>query len=70
MDPVDCTGFVFDSSAGLWVVLHDLPGANFAININLPKNHFLLSRGSQQVIVGCLNNLEIGEMIAEKPYEV
>ena len=64
MDPVDFTISMFNSSAGLWVVLHDLTGPDFPIDINLPEYYFPVSRGSQQVVVGCLRNLQIREMFA------
>lgn len=70
VDPVDATISIFYSSAGLRVVLHDLPGPDFTMDIDLPKYHFLLCRGSQHIDVGSLNNLQIGEMLAEEPDEV
>ncbi len=70
MDPVDATISIFYSSAGLRVVLHDLTGTDFPIDIDLPKYHFFLCRGSQQVVVGSLNNLQIGEMFVEEPEKV
>ena len=68
--PIDSSIPVFNASAGLRVVLHDLPGADFSIDINLPEYYFPVSRGSQQVVVGCLRNLQIREMFAEEPDEV
>ena len=70
MDPVDAAISSFDASAGGWIVLHDLAGPDFPIDINLPKNYFLPSRGSQQVVVGCLSNLQIGEMYTKESNEV
>ena len=64
MNPVNTTIPSFDASAGLWVVLHDLTGPDFPIDINLPEYYFPVSRGSQQVVVGCLRNLQIREMFA------
>ena len=64
MYPVDATISGFDAPAGLWVVLHDLTGPDFPIDINLPEYYFPVSRGSQQVVVGCLRNLQIREMFA------
>lgn len=40
------------------------------MDIYLPKNHFFVSCGSQQVVVGCFGNLYVGEIFAEEPYEV
>ena len=70
MHPIDSSIPVFNASAGLRVVLHDLPCADFPIDINLPEYYFPVSRGSQQIVVGCFGNLQIGEMFAEEPYEV
>ena len=70
VDPVDATISGFDAPAGGWIVLHDLPGPNFSMDIDLPEYHFLLYRGTQQVVVGSLGNLQIGEMFAEEPDEV
>ena len=70
MGPVDATISGFDAPAGLRVVLHDLPGTDFPMDIDLPEYHFFLCRGTQQVVVGCLNNLQIGKMCAEEPDEV
>lgn len=70
VDPVDATISIFYSSAGLRVVLHDLPSPDFTMDIDLPEYHFLLCRGTQQVVVGCLSNLKIGEMFVEEPDEV
>ena len=70
VDPVDATISIFYSSAGLRVVLHDLPSPDFPMDIDLPEYHFFLCRGSQQVVVGCLGNLQIGEMFAEEPDKV
>ena len=70
VDPVDATISGFDASAGGWIVLHDLTGTDFPMDIDLPEYHFLLCRGTQQVVVGCLGNLQIGEMFAEKPDKV
>ena len=50
--------------------MHDLPGADVPVDINLPKNNFSVSCGSQQVVVGCFGNLYVGEIFAEEPYEV
>ncbi len=38
--PIDSSIPVFNASAGLRVVLHDLPGADFSIDINLPEYYF------------------------------
>lgn len=62
--PIDSSIPVFNASAGLWVVLHDFTGPDFPIDINLPEYYFLLSRGTQQIVVGCLCNLQIREMFA------
>lgn len=70
VDPVDATISGFDTPAGLRVVLHDLPGPNFPMDIDLPEYHFLLYRGTQQVVVGCLSNLKIGKIFAEEPDKV
>lgn len=70
MNPVDSTITCFYASAGSWVVLHDLSGADFPVDIDLPENNFFASRGTQQVVVRCFGNLQIGEIFAEKPYEV
>jgi len=70
VDPVDATISGFDAPAGLRVVLHDLPGPNFSMDIDLPEYHFLLYRGTQQVVVGSLGNLQIGKMFAEEPDKV
>lgn len=70
VDPVDATISIFYSPAGLRVVLHDLTGPDFPMDIDLPEYHFLLYRGTQQVVVGCLSNLKIGEMFVEEPDEV
>ena len=70
VDPVDATISGFDASASGWIVLHDLPGPNFPMDIDLPEYYFLLCRGTQQVVVGCLSNLKIGEMFVEEPDEV
>lgn len=70
MYPVDSAISGFYASAGLWVVLHNLSGADFPVDINLPKNNFSVSCGSQQVVVGCFGNLYVGEIFAEEPYEV
>lgn len=56
--------------AGLRVILHDLPGADLSIDINLPEYYFLLYRGAQQVVVDCLGNLQIRKMFAEEPDKV
>ena len=47
MDPVDATISGFDAPAGLRVVLHDLTGPYFSMDINLPEYYFLLYRGAQ-----------------------
>lgn len=70
VDPVDATISGFDAPAGDWIVLHDLPGPNFSMDIDLPEYHFLLYRGTQQVVVGCLSNLKIGKIFAEEPDKV
>ena len=70
MHPVNSTIPVFNASAGLRVVLHDLPCADFPIDINLPEYYFPVSRGTQQVVVGCLRNLQIREMFAKESDEV
>ena len=70
MDPVDATISGFDAPAGGWIVLHDLPGTDFPMDIDLPEYHFLLCRGTQQVVVGCLSNLKIGKIFAEEPDKV
>ena len=70
MNPVDSTISMFNSSTGLWVVLHDLTGPDFPIDINLPEYYFPVPRGSQQVVVGSLCNLQIGEMFAEEPDKI
>ena len=70
VNPVDSTISMFNSSTGLWVVLHDLTGPDFPIDINLPEYYFPVSRGSQQIVVGCFGNLQIGEMFAEESNEV
>lgn len=70
VDPVDATISGFDAPAGGWIVLHDLTGTDFPIDIDLPEYHFLLYRGTQQVVVGCLNNLYIREMITQEPDKV
>ena len=70
MHPVDSTISMFNSSAGLWVVLHDLSGADFSININLPEDYFPVPRGTQHIVVGRFSNLQIGKMFAEESDEV
>jgi len=40
------------------------------MDIDLPEYHFLLCRGTQQVVVGCLGNLKIRKMFAKEPDEV
>jgi hypothetical protein len=70
VDPVDATISIFYSSAGLRVVLHDLTGTDFPMDIDLPEYHFLICRGTQQVVVGCLGNLKIGKIFAEEPDKV
>lgn len=70
VDPVDAAISVFDAPAGGWIVLHDLTGTDFPIDIDLPEYHFLLYRGTQQVVVGCLGNLKIRKMFAEEPDKV
>lgn len=70
MDPVDATISGFDAPTGGWIVLHDLPGPNFSMDIDLPEYHFLIYRGTQQVVVGCLGNLKIRKMFAEEPDKV
>ena len=70
VDPVDATISDFDAPTGGWIVLHDLTGTDFPMDIDLPEYHFLLCRGTQQVVVGCLGNLQIGEMFVEEPDEV
>ena len=64
MGPVDAAISIFYSSASLWVILHDLTGPDFPFDINLPEYYFLLCRGTQQVVVGCLSNLQIREIFA------
>ena len=70
VDPVDATISGFDAPAGDWIVLHDLTGTDFPMDIDLPEYHFLLYRGTQQVVVGCLSNLKIGKIFAEEPDKV
>ena len=70
VDPVDATISGFDAPAGGWIVLHDLTGTDFPMDIDLPEYHFLLYRGTQQVVVGCLGNLKIRKMFAEEPDKV
>lgn len=70
VDPVDDTISGFDAPAGDWIVLHDLPGPDFPMDIDLPEYHFLLCRGTQQVVVGCLSNLKIRKIFAEEPDKV
>ena len=70
VDPVDATISGFDAPTGGWIVLHDLTGTDFPMDIDLPEYHFLLYRGTQQVVVGCLGNLKIGKMFAEEPDKV
>lgn len=70
VDPVDSAISCFYASAGLRVVLHDLSGADFSVDIYLPKNYFFVSCGSQQVVVGCFGNLYVGEIFAEETDEV
>ena len=70
MNPVNATIPSFDASAGLWIVLHDLTGPDFSININLPKYYFPVPRGTQHIVVGRFSNLQIGKMFAEESDEI
>ena len=70
MYPINSSISGFYTSTGLRVVLHDLTGPDFPIDINLPEYYFPVPRGSQQVVVGCFGNLQIGEMYAEESNEV
>ena len=68
--PIDSSIPVFNASAGLRVVLHDLPCADFPIDINLPEYYFPVSRGTQHIVVGRFSNLQIGKMFAKESDEV
>ena len=70
VDPVDATISGFDAPAGGWIVLHDLTGPDFPMDIDLPEYHFLLYGGSQHIVICCLGNLQIGKMLAEEPDKV
>lgn len=70
VNPVDSAITGFYASAGLRDVLHDLPCANSPLDINLPEYHFILSCGTQHIVVGRFSNLKIGKMFAEESDEV
>ena len=68
--PIDCTGFVFDSSAGLRVILHDLTGANLPIDIDLPEDYLFVLCGTQGILSDCIVDLLIVEMMPKKEDEI
>ena len=70
MYPVDRSGFVLYPLACLGIVLHDLPGTDFSIDIDLPKNNLVIFCGSQGIVFYCFLNFFFGEKIAKKAHEV
>lgn len=70
MYPVDCSGFVFYPLACLGVVLHDLPGTDFSIDVDLPKNNLVIFCGSQGIVFYCGFDFLFRKIVAEKAYEV
>lgn len=68
--PIDCTGFVFDSSAGLRVILHDLTGANLPIDIDLPEDYLFVLCGTQGILTDCIVDLLFVKMMPKKVDEM
>ena len=68
--PIDCAGFVFDSSAGLRVILHDLTGADLPIEIDLPEDYLFVLCGTQGILSDCIVDLLIVEMMPKKEDEI
>ena len=68
--PIDCTGFVFDSSAGLRVILHDLTGADLPIDIDLPEDYLFVLSSTQGVVIHCFFDLLFVEMLPKKEDEI
>lgn len=68
--PIDCTGFVFDSSAGLRVILHDFAGTDLPIEIDLPEDYLFVLRSTQGVVIHCFFDLLFVEMLPKKADEI
>ena len=68
--PIDCPGFVFDSSSCLRVILHDFSGADLLIDIDLPKDYLFVFCGSQGVAFNCFINQLFLEMLPKETNEI
>ena len=68
--PIDCAGFVFDSSAGLRVILHDLTGADLPIEIDLPEDYLFVLRSTKGILTDCFVDLLFVEMLPKKADEM
>lgn len=70
MYPVDCTGIVLYPFARFGIVLHDLPGTDFPVDVDLPKNNLLIFCRSKGIVFHGFLNFSFREKITEKAHEV